>query len=97
MSDGPSLEELDAMSTDELRERAFDLAESRRDVGFFWDVVKHLRASGDIAAEDASSGNITGSIAEAVEIIHNMTSGDLGEFEPMLRARFIDYLRKGGG
>jgi len=93
MSETPSVEELDALSTDELRGRAFDLAESRHDVGFFWDVVKHLRASGDIAAEDASSGNITGSIAEAVEVVRNMTSGDLGEFEPLLRARFIDYLR----
>ena len=93
MSETPSVEELDALSNDELRCRAFDLAESRHDVGFFWDVVKHLRASGDIAAEDASSGNITGSIAEAVEVVRNMTSGDLGEFEPLLRARFIDYLR----
>lgn len=94
MSEKPSVEELDALSTDDLRARAFDLGESRHDVGFFWDVVKHLRASGDIAAEDASSGNITGSIAEAVEVIHNMTSGDVGEFEPLLRARFIDYIRK---
>jgi hypothetical protein len=94
MSEPPSVEELDALPTDELRRRAFDLAESQRDVAFFWDVVKHLRASGDIAAEDASSGNITGSIAEAVEVIHNMTSGDLGEFEPLLRARFIGYIRE---
>lgn len=94
MSETPSVEELDALPTDELRQRAFDLAESRRDVAFFWDVLKHMRASQDIAAEDASSGNITGSIAEAVEVIHNMTSGDVGEFEPLLRARFIDYIRK---
>jgi len=94
MSETPSVEQLDALPTDELRSRAFELAESRHDVGFFWDVVKHLRASGDIASEDASSGHITGSIAEAVEAFHNMTSGELGEFEPLLRARFIDYIRK---
>ena len=96
MSETPSVEELDALPTDELRQRAFDLAESKRDVAFFWDIVKHMRASQDIAAEDASSGNITGSIAEAIDAIRELTSGDLAdEMEPLLRARFIDYLRTG--
>ena len=93
MSEKPSFEELDALTTEELRQRAFDKAEDKRDVGFFWDLVKHLRASRDIATEDASSGNITGSIAEAVEAVRELTNGDLGESEPLVRARFIDYLR----
>ena len=95
MSETPSVEQLDAMSTEELRQRAFSLAESKRDVGFFWDLVKHLRASRDIATEDASAGHITGSISEAIEAVRELLTGDVGGDEPLLRARFIDYLRTG--
>lgn len=96
MSDQPSVEELDALPTEELRRRAFDLAEDRRDVGFFWDILKHLRPTADVAAEDGSSGNITGGIAEAVEAVRELvTAEQLGDNEPLVRARFIDYLRKG--
>ena len=96
MSETPSVEELDALSTDELRHRAFALAESKRDVGFFWDLVKHLRASRDIASEDASAGHITGSITDAIDAVREMTTGgfDTSE-EPLVRARFIDYIRTG--
>lgn len=86
-------DDLDALSTDELRHRAFARAEHRRDVGFFWDLIKHLRATQGIAGEDASSGNITGGIAEAVEVIRELLGRDLGDAEPLVRARFIDYLR----
>jgi hypothetical protein len=95
MTDTPSVEELDALPTEELRRRAFERAEHHRDVGFFWDLVKHLRASGDLASEDASSGNITGGIAEAVEAVRELMGHGLGEQEPLVRARFIDYIRNG--
>jgi hypothetical protein len=95
MSETPSVEELDALSTDELRRRAFALAENKRDVGFFWDLVKHLRASRDIAGEDASAGHITGSITDAVDAVRELTTGGFGDDEPLVRARFIDYIRTG--
>jgi hypothetical protein len=95
MSETPSVEELDALSTDELRRRAFSLAEDRRDVGFFWDVVKHLSESQDIASEDASAGHITGSISEAIDAIRELTTGGFGDEEPLMRARFIHYIRTG--
>ena len=95
MTDIPSVEELDALPTEELRRRAFERAEHHRDVGFFWDVVKHLRESHEIAAEDASAGHITGSISEAVDAVRELTSGGFGEQEPLMRARFIHYIRTG--
>lgn len=95
MSEQPSVEELDTLSTEELRRRAFDQAEQQRDVGFFWDLLKHLRASQEVATEDGSSGNITGSITDTVEVIRELTSGGFGDEEPLMRARFIDYLRRG--
>jgi hypothetical protein len=81
-------------STEELRQRAFDKARDAHDVGFFWDVVKHLRASHAFAQEDGSAGGLTGSIADAVEIIRELMGKDLGDDEPLLRAKFEDYLRQ---
>lgn len=93
MVDVPSASELDALSTEELRRRAFAVAERRRDVGFFWDLLRHLPPTENAATEDASSGNITGGLAEIVEAVREMFGADLGDAEPLVRARFIDYLR----
>jgi hypothetical protein len=90
----PSVEELDRLSTDELRQRAFERAEKHRDVGFFWDLIKHLPPAEDIATEDASAGNITGGVADVIEIVRELMGRGLGETEPLVRARFIDYLRQ---
>lgn len=85
--------DLDALTTDDLRHRAFDKAQGAHDVGFFWDVVKHLRGSRAIAGEDGSGGGLTGSITEAVGVVREMMGKDLGADEPLLRAKFLDYLR----
>jgi hypothetical protein len=90
-----SVEKLDALPTEELRERAFTRAEHRLDIGFFWDLVKHLPASEAMADEDASFGNITGSITEVTEAVRELFGRDLGGEEPLFRARFIDYLTGG--
>jgi hypothetical protein len=85
---------LNDLSTDELRQRAFAKAEDAKDVGFFWDVVKHMRASQAIAGEDGSSGAITGSITELVHLVRELMGKEpLGDDEPLLRARFLDYLK----
>ncbi len=84
--------DLDALTTDDLRHRAFEKARNAHDLGFFWDLVKHLRASSSFATEDGSGGGLTGSIADAVEIVRELMGKDLGDDEPLLRARFIDYL-----
>ena len=90
----PTVEELDQLSTEELRQRAFERAEHHHDVGFFWDLIKHLPSADELATEDASSGHITGGITEAIEAVRELMGRGLGETEPLLRARFIDYLRK---
>jgi hypothetical protein len=94
MTDVPSVEELDRLSTEELRQKAFDRAESKRDVGFFWDLVRHLPSAETAGTEDGSAGNITGGIAESVEAVRELFGHDLGDAEPLVRARFIDYLRE---
>ena len=80
------------MDFDELRHSAFEKARAAHDVGFFWDVVKHLRASRGLAAEDGSGGGLTGSISEVVELVRELMGKDLGDDEPLLRAKFETYL-----
>ena len=86
-------EDLDQLTTEELRRRAFDKAQSAHDLGFFWDLVKHLRASHAIAAEDGSGGGLTGSVAELVEVARELMGKGFGDDEPLVRARFLDYLK----
>ena len=86
-------EQLDDLTTEELRRRAFDKAQAAHDLHFFWDLAKHLRASRALAAEDGSGGGITGSLAELVALARELMGKGLGEDEPLVRARFLDYLR----
>lgn len=88
------MEQLDQLSTEDLRHQAFQKAEEHRDVGFFWDLIRHLPPSDDLAAEDGSSGAITGSVTELLEVVRELMGRDLGDTEPLVRARFIDYIRK---
>ena len=43
---------------DELRDKAFDLAESRHDVGFFYDLYRHTPAMNAMASEGVRWGDI---------------------------------------
>ena len=90
----PTFEELDQLSTEELRDRAFAVAEHRTDVGFFWDLIKHLPATASLEGEDGSLGGLSLGIAETVELVREMLGSDLGDFEPLIRARFVDYLTR---
>lgn len=85
--------DLDQLTTEELRRRAFDKAQAAHDMGFFWDLVRHMRGSRSIEGEDGSGGSITGTITELVGLARELMGKDLGEDEPLLRARFLDYLR----
>jgi hypothetical protein len=89
-----SVEELDALSTHDLRERAFTAAEHRRDVGFFWDLATHLKGSGDLGRDDGSAGGLGQSITGVVELVNELLGNHDGSMEPLLRARYIDYLKR---
>jgi hypothetical protein len=86
-------QDLDELTTEELRRRAFDKAQAAHDLHFFWDLTKHLRASRAIAGEDGSGGGITGTLAELVDLARELLGKGLGDDEPLVRARFLDYLR----
>lgn len=93
----PSFAELDALSTEELRERAFALARERRDAGFFWDVLRHLPDADEAAALDGAPNAIGNEIDEAVALWRQFTGHGYEESAPLLRAAFIDYLMRHAG
>ena len=95
--DPVAIEELDRLDTDELRRRAFAVAEHRRDLGFFWNLMRHLPSTADAATEDGSSGAIGQTLADVVGMFRELTGREsYGDHEPLLRAAFIDYLRQHG-
>jgi hypothetical protein len=86
------LTELDALPTEELRRRAFARAVERRDVGFFWSLLRHLPHADDTEELDASLGAVGASVDDAVALWREFTGHGYGDAEPLLRASFIDYL-----
>jgi hypothetical protein len=91
---GTTFTELDAMPTEELRERAFAMARRQRDVGFFWSVLRHLPDADEAASLDGSPNSVGPTVDEAVALWRELTGHGYGEQEPLLRAKFIDYLQK---
>jgi hypothetical protein len=95
----PSFAELDALPTEELRERAFAQARKNHDVKFFWSVIKHLPDADDAAELDGAPNSIGPTIDEYVALWRELTGKGgyeehgYGEQEPLLRAAFIDYLQ----
>jgi len=90
----PSFAELDALPTEELRERAFARAREQHDLGFFWSVFRHLPDSDEASSLDGAPNTIGPTIEEAVALVRELTGHGYGEQEPLLRAAFIDYLQK---
>ncbi|WDZ85700.1 hypothetical protein [Micromonospora cathayae] len=91
---GRSFAELDALSTEELRQQAFALARERHDVRFFWSVLRHLPNADEAAALDGAPNSVGPTIDEAAALWRELTGHGYEETAPLLRAAFIDYLMK---
>lgn len=90
MSD-TTAEGLEALSTQELHDRAIRRAEKHLDVKFFWSLLQMIPAaeslSGDQGEAEYDIQSSKGLISDALH------SGD-GKLGEALRPVFIDYLRK---
>jgi hypothetical protein len=86
--------ELDQLTTEELRKRAFQLARDHHDVRFFWDLFRHLPHADEAERVDGSTGSFGASIEDAIGLWREFTGHDYAEQEPVIRAAFIDYLLK---
>ncbi|GIF76585.1 hypothetical protein [Asanoa siamensis] len=94
MTESPEFAALDALSTEELRERAFHVARERLDVRFFWSVLRHLPDAENAASLDGALSSAGSYVDEAVALFREFEGHDFGDEEPLLRAKFIDYLLK---
>lgn len=90
MADAAS-DELEALSTQELHDRAVKRAERHLDVKFFWSLLQAIPAAetarGDQGEADFDIQFSKGLLKDAL----HSGEGELGE---LLRPLFIDYLRK---
>ena len=91
-------EVLEDLPFDELRHRAFRVAEHRLDIGFFTDLFTHMPGMVAIEGEGGDLGAIGGTFIETVRATREMFGkGDLDpDTEALLRARFATYLREHG-
>jgi len=91
-------DELEDLPFDELRQRAFHLAEHRLDIGFFTDLFGHMPGMAAIEGEGGDLGAIGGTFIETVRAVREMFGH--GELDPateaLLRARFATYIRDHG-
>jgi hypothetical protein len=89
-------EVLEDLPFDELRHRAFHIAEHRLDIGFFTELFSHMPGMVAIEGEGGDLGAIGGTFIETVRAVREMFgSGDLDpSTEAILRARFATYIRE---
>lgn len=82
---------------DELRQKAFHVAEKHLDVGFFTDVFSHLPGMIAIEGEGGDLGSTAGTFWETVRAAKEMF-GNGDDLDPdakaLLTARFATYLRE---
>ena len=89
----PAREELKALSTKQLHDRAVARAERHLDVGFLWDLVKALPVAEELAGEDQHSKI---DIARPLALLNDFRNSDEGELGEALRPLYIDYLEEHG-
>ena len=83
-------EVLEDLPFDELRQRAFHVAEKRFDLGFFTDLFGHMPGMVAIEGEGGDLGAVGGTFIETVKAVREMMGDDPLDptTEALLRARF---------
>jgi hypothetical protein len=83
---------LEAQDVATLRDWSLDLARERHDVGFFWDLAKHLPATED-ANRDWATYDPVDAIREIGHLVtHFREEAADPEVAELLRVRYVDYL-----
>ncbi len=83
------------MPYDELRDKAFDCAEERHDLKFFYDLFTHTQAMQNASTEGGSLGDISGTLVELVQGAREMfTAENVGDLQPLFIANYATYLRE---
>ena len=84
-------EDLEALSSEELHDRAVAIAKHRLDVGFFWRLLKAIPAAeasiGDI---DEAENDITTLLGR----LNDLRESGEGELADALRPLYVEYLQQ---
>ncbi|HYI46437.1 MAG TPA: hypothetical protein VE174_13350 [Actinomycetota bacterium] len=89
----PTIEELEALSTEELRERAFNHARKHLDVKFFWNLLEAA------PAVEAAAGHLEEAqqdILSFSERVADVVRPDTDEEADAFRPIYIEYLLEHG-
>jgi hypothetical protein len=84
-------EELEALSSKELHDRAFSEARRHVDIGFFWGLMKALPAAEAAIGEDEEAEQDVMTLRGR---LNDLTNSGEGELADALRPLYIDYLLK---
>jgi hypothetical protein len=84
-------EELEALPTKELHERALSLAKHRLDAGFLWRLVKALPVAEELIGDDQRSKT---DIMRPLAMINDISDAGEGELGEALRPMYIEYLEE---
>jgi hypothetical protein len=84
-------EELEALSSKDLHDRAVSLAKHRLDVGFYWRLIKAIPvaevASGDLDESEAD-------VINPLDQLNDLTEAGQGELADALRPMYIEYIEE---
>ncbi len=86
-----STEDLDALSSEELHDRAVEIAKHRVDVGFFWRLLKAIPAAeASIGDLDEAENDVTTLLGR----LNDLRESGEGELADALRPLYLDYLQQ---
>ena len=84
---------LEALSSQELHDRAVSYAKRHLDARFFWQLMKLLPAA------EAAAGDLDEAEADVMRLsahVDDVTDAGRGEVADLLRPFYLEYLRKHG-
>jgi hypothetical protein len=87
-------DELDALPTKELHDRALATAKRRLDVGFLWRLVEALPVAEAAVGDDRRSKV---DVMRPIALINDLYDAGEGELGDALRPMYIEYLEEHGG
>jgi hypothetical protein len=84
-------EDLEALSSKELHDRAVRLAEHRLDISFLWQLLKSIPVA-EAAVGDLEEAQADVAVADMVPLLHDFVHSDEGRLADALRPMYVEYL-----
>ncbi|MGH2591226.1 MAG: hypothetical protein ACRDGW_10585 [Actinomycetota bacterium] len=89
----PTREELEALGSAELHDRATRLAWRRLDVGYLWDLLKTIPEARAAAGDEERSES---DIMRPLALLNDLVDADRGDLADALRPLYVEYLLEHG-